>query len=252
MGARLTKSQRKQLRKEGISTDSILPTTKNHFRLADVEPLTENQGLAFDAFYEGNNLLLHGLSGTGKTFISLYLALDEIFSQQPYYKRIVIIRSVVPTRDIGFLPGSAQEKSKVYEQPYRTVVNNLFSRGDAYDILSHKNVIDFETTSFLRGLTFEDCIVFVDEVNNMNFHELDSIITRAGRNCRLIFSGDFRQSDLRSNSERKGLLSFMEVLDHIKHFKHVEFTEDDIVRSGLVKEYIITKHRLGFTESLYA
>ena len=181
----------------------------------------------------------------------MYLALEELLDGINNFKKLTIVRSVVPTRDMGFLPGNAKEKAKVYEMPYRSVVSDLFGRGDAYDILKGKQIVEFETTSFLRGLTFEDSIILVDEVNNMTFHELDSVITRVGENCKIIFSGDFRQSDL-NTYDRNGLLQFMKVIKNIDNFTHIEFEEEDIVRSGLVKQYIITKHKLGVPESLCA
>lgn len=214
------------------------------FKLRTCVPITQTQQQTFESFDHGDNLLLHGLAGTGKTFISMYLALREVLEEHNY-KQVIVIRSVVPTRDIGFLPGNAKEKSKVYEGPYYAICNELFGRGDAYDILKAKNTIDFMTTSFLRGTTINNAIVIVDEVNNMTLHELDSIITRLGKNCRIIFCGDFRQSDLLKESERKGLLEFMSILQHMRAFSHIEFTQDDIVRSGLVKQYIITKDKLG-------
>ena len=159
--------------------------------------------------------------------------------------KVIILRSVVPTRDMGFLPGSAKEKAKVYEAPYYSICNELFGRGDAYDILKTKNIVEFQTTSFVRGITFNDCIVVVDECQNMTYQELDSIITRVGENCRVIFSGDFKQSDLLRNNERTGLLTFMNVLKHMNMFDCIEFTKEDIVRSQLVKSYIIAKEDLG-------
>lgn len=214
------------------------------FKMRSCVPITQTQEETFDAFDKGENLLLHGLAGTGKTFISMYLALREVLEENKY-KQVIVIRSVVPTRDIGFLPGNAKEKSKIYEGPYYAICNELFGRGDAYDILKAKNTIDFMTTSFLRGTTINNAVVIVDEVNNMTLHELDSVITRLGKNCRIIFCGDFRQSDLSKESERKGLHEFMKILQDMRSFTHVEFTQDDIVRSGLVKQYIITKDRLG-------
>lgn len=219
--------------------------TKNHgLQLEDITPQTKNQRLAFEAYNEGNHLMLHGLAGTGKTFISLFLGLKEIL-EGDRYKTLKIIRSAVPTRDIGFLPGKPDDKTEVYELPYKENVSDLFNRDDSYSILKHHRYLEFTSTSFIRGLTFKDCIILVDEINNMNFHELDSIITRVGDNCRVIFCGDFRQSDLTRKTERDGLHSFMKILPHINNFSHIEFGVEDIVRSGLVKEYIIAKDRLG-------
>lgn len=206
----------------------------------DINPITKNQEIAFDYFDDGYNLMLHGLAGTGKTFISLCLSLYEIFHNKEDYKKVIIVRNVVPTREVGFLPGSLREKIKQYEHPYINACKELFKRSDAYEILKSKNMIEFTSTSFIRGLTFDNCIVIVDEMQNMNFHELDSLITRAGENCRFIFSGDITQSDLTRND----ITLFFDIIKTLQSFKFVEFTVDDIVRSGLVRDYIIKKQQL--------
>ena len=162
--------------------------------LAEIEPLTRNQLRAFES---DKNLVLHGCAGTGKTFISCYLAFDDMTKNQ--YEKLVIIRSAVPTRDIGFLPGTEKEKSSVYEEPYYDISIDLFARGDAYQILKTKRLVHFMTTSYIRGITLRDAVILIDECQNMSFHELDSIITRVGENCRVIFCGDFSQSDLKQN-----------------------------------------------------
>lgn len=242
----LSKRQRRDLRRKGILDDREAVPQKG-MKIKRVNPKTFAQEQTFDAYNAGDHLLLHGMAGTGKTFISMYLALDEIFNNTDTneYNNVTIIRSVVPTRDIGFLPGKEDEKIGVYEEPYRAICNELFSRGDAYDILKHKGLVNFMCTSFVRGLTLNDTIVIVDEVNNMNFHELDSLITRLGENCRVIFCGDFRQSDLTKRNDRDGLMNFMKIIDQLSGFEHIEFTKDDIVRSKLVKEYIIAREELG-------
>jgi phosphate starvation-inducible protein PhoH len=192
-------------------------------------------------FESDKNLLLHGCAGTGKTFISLYLALDDI--EKGDYSKIILIRSVVPTREMGFLPGTESEKSRVYEEPYIGILQELFNRGDdPYGQLKSKNVINFITTSHIRGVTFQDSVIIVDECQNMTFHELDSIITRIGQNCRIIFCGDFFQSDLKST----GILAFMEVLKEMEEFDFVEFGITDIVRSNLVRSYLVAKYNKGF------
>jgi len=216
-----------------------------HFSLRHVKPLTVNQQNTFEAWYQGQNLLLHGVAGTGKTFISLYLALEEILRSSQYNK-VVIIRSVVPSRDMGFLPGNAKEKAKVFEDPYKEICDDLFARGDGYEVLKMKRMVDFMTTSHLRGMTFRDSIVIVDECQNMIMQELDTVITRMGENSRIIFSGDFRQTDLQRDKERAGLHSFMNILSDLSCFDKIEFGVEDIVRSGLVKEYIISKLELGY------
>lgn len=218
---------------------------QNHFALKRVKPLTFNQEDTFRSFFEGQHLLLHGVAGTGKTFISLYLALNEILKGNSSFEKIVILRSVVPSRDMGFLPGNIKEKTRVYEDPYREICDDLFGRGDGYDILRNKGLIEFGTTSYLRGITFRNAIVIVDESQNMNYHELDTVITRIGENCRIIFCGDYRQSDL-SKSDRTGLIDFMRIIDKMGCFAKIEFDTNDIVRSALVKNYIVTKLELGF------
>jgi len=204
--------------------------------LHEIEPLTRNQVAAFES---DRHLVLHGVAGTGKTFISLYLAFDDMI--KGLYDRTIIIRSAVPTRDIGFLPGTEKEKSAVYEEPYKDICIELFDRGDAYEILKNKNLVQFMTTSFIRGITLRDSVVIVDECQNMSFHELDSIITRIGEGSRIIFCGDFRQSDLLKN----GLHEFIRIIKAMDRFDLIDFQISDIVRSGFVKDYIIAKTELG-------
>ena len=204
--------------------------------LHDIEPLTRNQVLAFES---ERNLVLHGVAGTGKTFISCYLAFDDM--TKGMYKQLIIIRSAVPTRDIGFLPGSEKEKASVYEEPYKDIAVELFQRGDSYEILKTKGLLHFMTTSYLRGITLKDAVIIVDECQNMSFHELDSIVTRVGTNCRIIFCGDFRQADLAKN----GLQDFIRVLKAMDQFDLIDFEIKDIVRSDFVKDYITAKTDLG-------
>ena len=204
--------------------------------LHDIEPLTRNQVLAFES---ERNLVLHGVAGTGKTFISCYLAFDDM--TKGIYKQLIIIRSAVPTRDIGFLPGSEKEKASVYEEPYKDIAVELFQRGDSYEILKTKGLLHFMTTSYLRGITLKDAVIIVDECQNMSFHELDSIVTRVGTNCRVIFCGDFRQADLAKN----GLQDFIRVLKAMDQFDLIDFEIKDIVRSDFVKDYITAKTDLG-------
>lgn len=220
---------------------------QQHFSLRKIHPLTDNQENTFRAYDSGQNLMLHGVAGTGKTYISMYLALEEVLKPNSKYNKIVVIRSVVPSRDMGFLPGSAKEKAKVYEEPYKEICDDLFGRGDGYDILRMKGLVEFATTSFLRGVTFRDAIVIVDEFQNMNLAELDTVITRIGHNCKIIFCGDIRQSDFVKREERQGMLTFMKIIDRMNIFQKIEFEVADIVRSALVKNYIISKLEVGIT-----
>jgi phosphate starvation-inducible protein PhoH len=239
---RLTRKEKRILRQSNQKVVNI--QEKINFNLKKIEPLTENQKLSFESYYQGKNLMLHGIAGTGKSFISIYLGLQEILSENSRYKKLVIVRSVVPTRDMGFLPGNSKEKAKVYEAPYYAICTELFNRGDAYEYLKNKNVVEFISTSFIRGITLNDCIIIVDEIANLTLHELDSVITRVGKNCRVIFSGDFRQSDFSKEQDKNGLIDFMRIIERMKSFTFIDFDENDIVRSSMVKDYIIQKNRL--------
>lgn len=241
MHKRLTKRERRVLRQQGTDLNQV---TFNN-TLKEIKPLTATQGRAFKAFDSNKHLVLDGLAGTGKSFISLYLALKQVLSGATDYEKVVLIRSVVPTREMGFLPGSMKEKIKVYEAPYEKICSDLFSRGDSYGILKSKNYLEFTSTSFVRGITYDNCIIIVDEIQNLTFHELDSVITRVGEDCKIIFCGDYKQSDLQRESERNGLLDFLSILRKMNMFEYIEFGEQDIVRSRFVREYIIQKAKLG-------
>jgi phosphate starvation-inducible protein PhoH len=238
---------RKQKRIQGQDRGREDNSLKINFRLKNIEPLTENQSKTFECYSRDKNLMLHGIAGTGKSFISCYLSMRQLMNEDTRYKKLVIVRSVVPTRDMGFLPGNNKEKTKVYEAPYLAIFTELFGRGDAYEYLKQRGVVEFISTSFIRGITLNDCIVVVDEIANMTLHELDSVITRVGKNCKIVFCGDFRQSDFTKEHERSGLIDFMKILNRMKTFEHIEFDENDIVRSAMVKEYIIAKSRLKIT-----
>lgn len=218
--------------------------------IREIEPITENQKKFFDAYDGGKHLVAYGCSGTGKSFITLYKAFKEVLDETNPYEKIYICRSIVATRDPGALPGDLNEKVGVFETPYKNMVDYMFyipedPTFELYSSLKHQNTIEFITTSFIRGNTFNDCVIVVDEFSNLNFHELDSIITRVGENCRIIFCGDAEQSDLINTNERNGIHDFIKILQIMPSFEILEFGVNDIVRSGLVKEYILAKRELG-------
>jgi phosphate starvation-inducible protein PhoH len=205
--------------------------------LADIRPLTDNQDTVFKS---DKNLVLSGSAGTGKSFIACFLAAEDMVNKVT--DQIIIIRSAVPTRDLGFLPGNDKEKASIYEEPYFDIFSEILCRGDAYEILKKKDVVFFRTSSYTRGITFRDAVIIVDECQNMTLHELDSLITRVGDNCRIIFCGDFKQADLKKN----GMHSFLEILKRMTDdFDLIEFTSDDIVRSEFLKRYIQTREHMG-------
>ena len=220
--------------------------------LLDIEPLTDNQRKLFDAYAEGKHLVAYGCAGTGKTFITLYNALHDVLDERTPYEKVYIVRSLFPTREIGFLPGSHDDKADIYQIPYKNMVKYMFQMPSdvefemLYGNLKAQETIKFWSTSFLRGVTLDNCIVLVDEFANLNFHELDSIITRVGENCKIMFCGDATQSDLVKTSEKNGIVDFMSVLRKMPSFDIIEFGVDDIVRSGLVRQYLIAKIEEGF------
>jgi phosphate starvation-inducible protein PhoH len=235
IGIGLTAKQAK--RKKPINADSI----------RDIEPLTENQKLLYKAYESNQNIVAYGCAGTGKTFITLYNALKDVLNERTPYEKIYIVRSLVATREIGFLPGDHEDKSSLYQIPYKNMVKYMFQLpSDAdfemlYGNLKTQGTIGFWSTSFIRGTTLDNSIIIVDEFQNLNFHELDSIITRVGENSKIMFCGDATQSDLIKTNEKNGIIDFMKILRMMPSIDIIEFGVDDIVRSGLVKEYILAK-----------
>ena len=213
--------------------------------LCEFDPITGNQEKTFKLWDEGENLVLMGSAGTGKTFIALYLALEAILTKETSYDKIILLRSVVPVREGGYLPGKLEEKTAAFESPYKSICEELFEDKTAYNKLVTAHQLQFETTSFIRGKTFDRAIIIVDEMQNLNFHELDSVMTRVGENCRIIFAGDYLQSDFKYEGERDGLMKFLNIIERMKDFSVVQFGWDDIVRSGVVRDYIMTKEMIG-------
>jgi phosphate starvation-inducible PhoH-like protein len=221
------------------------PTKLRLEHLTSLEPITENQRVVFESYKKDYHMVLSGSAGSGKTFLSMFLALEQVLDKNTPYEKVIIVRSVVPTRDIGFLPGTKEEKEDVYTQPYISIAHELFEDKGAYEKLVTQGALQFLTTSYIRGTTLRNAIVLVDEMQNLNFHELDSIITRIGDNCRFIMCGDYYQTDFEKKNDKDGIIRFLRILDEMKRFKHVEFTWKDIVRSDLVREYIMTKEMLA-------
>ena len=241
IGVGLSMSAKHMKRKKPINTDLM----------RDIEPLTQNQQILFNAYAENKNLVAYGCAGTGKTFITLYNALRDVLSPTTPYDKIYIVRSLVATREIGFLPGDHDDKSLLYQIPYKHMVKYMFEMStDAdfemlYGNLKTQGTIDFWSTSFIRGTTFDKAIIIVDEFQNLNYHELDSIMTRVGQDSKIMFCGDATQSDLTKTNERNGIMDFMRVIRLMPSLDIIEFGVEDIVRSGLVKEYILAKMEVG-------
>ena len=239
IGVGLTAKQMK--RKKPVNADYLV----------DIQPITENQKVLFDSYTSGKHIIAYGAAGTGKTFVTLYNALKDVLDENTPYEKIYMVRSLVATREIGFLPGDHEDKSDIYQVPYKHMVKYMFQMpSDAdfemlYGNLRAQDTIKFWSTSFLRGTTLDRSIVIVDEFQNLNFHELDSIITRIGEDSKIYFCGDASQSDLQKTNERNGIVDFMKIIRSMPSFNLIEFGINDIVRSGLVKEYLIAKLEQG-------
>jgi len=213
--------------------------------LKTFQPLTENQKLFFDAYKRGDYFVaLHGVAGTGKTFCALYKAIEEVLDKSNPFNKIIVVRSAVQSREIGHLPGDVNEKMEIYEQPYRQICHTLFDRKDAWDRLEEQGYIQFISTSFIRGMSFDDAIIIVDEMQNLTFEEIDTVMTRVGHRSKIVWCGDYRQTDLnKKKNDMSGILKFFDIAHHMESFTRIEFTVDDIVRSSLVRDYILAKLR---------
>lgn len=213
--------------------------------LKELNPITLTQDKVFQYYDKDYNLCLNGSAGTGKTYIALYLALQDVLDKNTDYDKVVIVRSIVPIRDIGFLPGSEEEKKEAYILPYKTIIRDLVEVDDAWNKLVNQDALEFISTSFIRGITISNAIIIIDEMQNLNFHELDSVITRLGDNCRIILCGDYFQSDFEKDRDKDGINLFLDIIDRMKGFEVIEFGWEDIVRSDLVRDYIMTKQFMG-------
>jgi phosphate starvation-inducible protein PhoH len=224
----------------------VAPTNRLKLRLDDLktfDPLTDNQKKFFDAYRQGDYFIaLHGVAGTGKTFCALYKAIEEVLDKSNTFNKIIVVRSAVQGREIGHLPGDVNEKMEIYQQPYRQICTTLFGRKDAWDRLEEQGHIEFISTSFIRGMSFDDAIIIVDEMQNCTFEEIDTVMTRVGYRSKIIWCGDYRQTDLnKKKNDVSGILKFFDIAYHMGSFTRIEFEVDDIVRSSLVRDYIIAK-----------
>jgi predicted ribonuclease YlaK len=237
-------------RKQSANNVVERQTTKTHqtlkIRIDDLktfQPLTENQKSFFEAYRHGDYFIaLHGVAGTGKTFCALYKALEEVLDKSNPFKKVIVVRSAVQSREMGHLPGDVDEKMDIYQQPYKQICHTLFDRKDAWDRLEEQGYVQFISTSFIRGMSFDDAIIIVDEMQNLNFEEIDTVMTRVGYRSKIIWCGDYRQTDLtKRKNDMSGILKFFDIAMHMAAFTRIEFTVEDIVRSSLVKDYILAR-----------
>jgi phosphate starvation-inducible protein PhoH and related proteins len=233
----LSRKERRRLERDERKA-GVQPPVPQEPTLKTIKPITINQNRVFKEFAQGKNLLIFGYAGTGKSFLACYLGLSMV--NQECQKRVVIVRSAVPSRNQGFLPGTDAEKAAVFEPPYRAIVDDLYGRKGAYNRLKDTKVIEFVTTSYLRGTTIDDAIILIDEVQNMTDEEINTVMTRVGQNTRVIICGDFRQNDLKKG-EISCMVKLVETISRMHSFASVELMANDIVRSGLVKEWILAR-----------
>jgi phosphate starvation-inducible protein PhoH len=254
MSRRNTSKQRKQdtnvvLLSEALFNNGAAISSgprKKRWTLHDLKritPLSDAQRHVVNEFNDGQHICMHGSAGTGKTYLMCYLALNEYLQHSQKYDKIIIVRSVVPTRDIGFLPGTVEEKTAVYEQPYKDIFADLLGRSSSYDDMKDEHIVEFNITSFVRGLTWDNALIVVDEIQNMSWSEFDSVITRVGQNSRVLLCGDTtHQMDL--TKERTGIINAIRILDNLSHFSVKKCSVDDIVRSEFVKQWILAREDL--------
>lgn len=241
-----TKRVTKAVDNEYVDNKTLVKQSTNSLRirlddLKTFEPLTDNQKLFYDAYKRGDYFIaLHGVAGTGKTFIALYKAIEEVMDKSNPFNKIIIVRSAVSSREVGHLPGDLDEKTEIYKQPYQQICRTLFGRPDAYQRLEEQHYIEFISTSFIRGMSFDDAIIIVDECQNLSWEEINTVMTRVGYRSKIIWCGDYRQTDLnKKKNDLSGLHKFLSIADKMKNHTRIEFTADDIVRSSLVKEWIL-------------
>ena len=242
----MAKRQLQAVQENNNQAHISIVSNKLKLRLDDlkpIEPLTDNQKKFFEAYKRGDYFIaLHGVAGTGKTFCALYKAIEEVLDRSNPFNKIIVVRSAVQSREIGHLPGDVNEKMEIYQQPYRQICETLFERRDAWDRLEEQHHVEFISTSFIRGMSFDDAIIIVDEMQNMTFEEIDTVMTRVGYRSKIIWCGDYRQTDLnKKKNDVSGILKFFNIAYHMSAFTRIEFTPDDIVRSSLVKDYILAK-----------
>ena len=254
MATKKTAIQRRDENIEGAdNTVKHQPAASNGLRikldhLKTFEALTENQENFFEMYRGGGYFIgLFGSPGVGKTFLALYRALEEVLSKDNPFKQIVVVRSMVQLREIGHLPGSLDEKQEIYELPYKEVCQTLFGRADAWDRLKEQGYARFISTTAIRGISIDDSIIIVDECQNMNFAEINTVMSRVGHRSKIIFCGDYKQTDLiKSNRDQTAFHEFRKIATSMRAFQEVYFTPEDIVRSSLVKDWIIACESNGY------
>lgn len=215
--------------------------------LKNIKPISSAQRMLFESYLaHDNHVVANGFPGTGKTYLSFWLGLNSVLSPDEPQDRIIVVRSAVPARDIGFLPGDAKEKMAPFEVAYKDIVHDLIGKSTSYEDMCEAGKIEFMPTSFLRGLTWDNAVVILDEIQNLTWQEIHTVMTRIGKNTRVLVCGDVSQNDLQNKrNEETGIGNFLTVAERMNTFDIVNFTKHDVVRSGFVKDWILAKEDLA-------
>ncbi len=214
--------------------------------LKSIRPLNQAQGDMYQAWVNDYDLCAYGSAGTGKSFLALYLALSDVLNEKTETEKIIIVRSIVSVRDPGHLPGELCEKVAPHEAPYQAIFHELMGKANTYENMKDAGVVEFVTTSFLRGLTWNNAIIVLDESQNMSDVEINSAMTRVGKNSKVMVLGDMKQNDfLHSKKETSGFAQSMRIMEKMSEFALIKFLPQDIVRSGFCKSWILASEELG-------
>jgi phosphate starvation-inducible PhoH-like protein len=219
--------------KKARRQQSNAPQNPIEYGFKDVKPLNYIQEQYLDAIKQNDVVFGVGSAGTGKTYIAASYAAGELFHRR--VNKIILTRPNIETgRGLGFLPGELDEKYAPYLEPFDNVFQRSLGKGFYEYALKNKD-IEPRPIGFMRGATFDNAIVLVDEAQNLTKTELKMLLSRVGKNCKVILSGDPDQRDI-SNS---GLEDAIKRLEQIEGVEVVRFLEQDIVRSRMCKQIII-------------
>jgi phosphate starvation-inducible PhoH-like protein len=220
----------KKARRENSESKRYTPV---EYGFTDVKPLNFIQGEYLRAIQTNQIIFGVGSAGTGKTYVAATYAAGELFHRR--IQKIIVTRPNVETgRGLGFLPGTLEEKYAPYLEPFDNVFTRCLGKG-FYEYALKAKDIEPRPLGFMRGSTFDNCIVLLDEAQNATREEMKMLLSRIGKNCKMIISGDVDQSDIPDS----GLSDAINRLDHIPDIEVVRFLDDDIVRSKMCKQIIL-------------
>ena len=221
-----------------------IPKIVNNF-----EPKTDNQKLFYNKISDFNNqlILCHGIAGTGKTYVSIYKALQDVLRRGLPYNKLIIINPTVDVGNedkLGYLPGELQQKIQQYNESTFTILNKIIGKARANKMIQDGKV-EIGVLNFLRGTNLEDCYVILDEAQNVSPMQIKTLMTRISENCKMIIQGDMSQCDkYKANGitayEKSGFYDVWFRLKGVEGVEHHAFTREDCIRHPLVKRILKT------------